>query len=134
MCNADMAVAAEVLEEDDATDSGRAFERPAIGSAFEAGHGLLTGFFLLPQPAESALPDGCTPLLCTEEAEAVELDDEDEAMDDDELERCTLFLGMNILETSSALIEFKLFGAPLPVLHPDREIAWKLGGAATAVI
>jgi hypothetical protein len=47
------------------------------------------------------------------------VDDDDDAMDDEELVLCTLFLGMNILETSSALIEFS---PPCPVLllefHP----------------
>jgi len=61
--SADIAVAAEAPEGDDATGCGRAFERPAIGSAFEGGHRLLAGFFLDPQPAESAELDDDTPLL-----------------------------------------------------------------------
>ena len=62
------------------------------------------------------------------------MDDDDDAIDDEELVLCTLFLGMNILDTSSALIGLS---PPCPVLlefHPSRGNDWKLGGDATAVM
>jgi hypothetical protein len=61
----------------------------------------------------------------------VELDDD---TDEDEFVLCTVFLcGMNIRDTSSALIEFNPFGAA-PLFHPSRGSDWKLGGEATAVV
>lgn len=63
--------------------------------------------------------------------DGVELDDD---TDEDEFVLGTVFLGgMNIRDTSSALIEFNPFGAA-PLFHPSRGSDWKLGGEATAVV
>ena len=54
--------------------------------------------------------------------------------DEEEFVLCTVFLGgMNIRDTSSALIEFNPFGLVL-LFHPSRGSDWKLGGDATAVV
>ena len=70
-------------------------------------------------------------LGCTVDVDAVEEADEFEDNDEDELVLCTFFLcGINIRETSSALMEFS---PPVEGLlfHPSRG---KLGGEATAVV
>ena len=70
-------------------------------------------------------------LGCTVDVDAVEDADEFEDNDEDELVLCTFFLcGINIRETSSALMEFS---PPVegPLFHPNRG---KLGGEATAVV
>jgi len=60
-------------------------------------------------------------------------DDEDEdATDDEEFVLCTLFGGINMRVTSSALIGFKPPCPPLPEFH--RAKGCRLGGDATAVI
>lgn len=127
MCSADSPEAADGPDVEDATDCGRAVDKPAVGSAFEGGHRLRAGFFLV-NPSTGA------PFVCTDDAEMVEFEDADEAIEEDEVVRCAAFRGMNIRETSSALMEFMPFGAPLGALHPAREMGWKFGGGATAVI
>jgi len=56
-----------------------------------------------------------------------------EDIDEEELARCALLRGMNILATSSAFMAVR---PPWPTLtpHADRLFCWKLGGFATAVI
>jgi len=102
-------------------------DNPVTGSAFE-GHKLRVGFFLVPQ---SPLTLFVAPFV-VEGADIVELEDACEARDEDELVLWAVFRGISIRETSSALMLFKPLGASLPELQ--REMDWKLGGGATAVI
>jgi hypothetical protein len=126
-----MAEAAEV-DDADAIDCGRAVDRPDMGSAFEVGHKPRGGFFLVLQPPSTAGEEG-TPLDWVDAAEMVELEDAEDASEVEEAGRWTLFRGIYILN-SSPLTEFRPLEAPLGALHPVREMGWKLGGGATAVI
>ena len=89
-----------------------------IGSDLADGQIPLVGFFRLFQPLCSPFTVGVSPLVIGDVAGiwkevAVEEADELDDTDDEELVLCALFLGMNILVTSSALI---LFRPPCPVL------------------
>lgn len=130
MCRAEIAEAAEGPDEEEAMDCGRAVERPAIGSALDEGHSPRAGFLREPQPFGSA-GGGCgMPLVWAGEEAMVEVDEVEE-MEDEELDRWALLRwGMNILETSSALMA----GAALGALHPVLVFGWKFKGGATAVM
>ncbi len=103
---ADIAEAAEVPGDGEASDCGRAGDIPETGSAFEEGQSPLVGFFLDSHPPRSPFANGGPPLICELGAEIVDVDEDEDAMEEDEFVRCALFRGMNILETSSALMEF----------------------------
>lgn len=63
------------------------------------------------------------------------MDEFEEDIEDDEFVLCTLFrCGMNIRETSSALIELRPPVPPLLLFQPSLDNGWKLGGEATAVV
>jgi len=65
----------------------------------------------------------------------VELDEFEEDIEDDEFVLCTVFrCGMNIRETSSALIEFRPLCPPPLLFQPSLDNGWRLGGEATAVV
>jgi hypothetical protein len=108
---------------------GREVVTPETGSALEAGQNPPLGFFFEDQWPESPfvteLGGGgvgggcCCCCCCCEEEEMVELDEVVEDIEDDEFVLCTLFrCGMNIRDTSSALIEFR-FPAPLLLFQPS---------------
>ncbi len=98
--------AADVPEDGEASNCGRAGVMPETGSAFDDGQTPLTGFFLDPHPPISPFANVVPPFVCGLGAEIVDVVDDEDAMVEDEFERCALFRGMNILETSSALMEF----------------------------
>lgn len=60
----------------------------------------------------------------------VEVDD----VDEEEFERCMLFRGMNICDTSSAFMEPRGVCPLLEEYHPRRGADCTLGGEATAVM
>jgi hypothetical protein len=98
----------------------RASETPDTGSAFDEVHTPLAGFFFAAQAAADSPFAVGVPFNGCVGTETVDVDDDDDAIDDDELVLCTPFLGMNILDTSSALIGLS---PPCPVLlefHPSR--------------
>lgn len=65
----------------------------------------------------------------------MELDEFEEDIEDDEFVLCTVFrCGMNIRETSSALIEFRPLCPPPLLFQPSLDNGWRLGGEATAVV
>jgi hypothetical protein len=67
----------------------------------------------------------------------VDVEDEDEfdAKDEEEFVLCKFFRGMNIRDTSSALIDVSAPCPPLPdEYHPRRGPDCTLGGDATAVM
>jgi hypothetical protein len=102
---------------------------PATGSVLEAGHSPLGAFFRAAQVAPSAAGGAPGPLVCEDEAvETVDVDEAWDESDEDELERCALFRGMNILKSS--LTGAAPLGTPLGPLH----LFWKLTGGATAVM
>ena len=91
------------------TGRGRPVDNPEMGSTFEAGgQSPRAGFLCL-----ESIPGGPRSSVCDPPSEGtdccviVEVDDEDEdeAIDDEEFVRCALLRGINIRETSSALIE-----------------------------
>jgi hypothetical protein len=136
VCRAEMDEAAEAPDEaEEAMDCGLAVDRPAIGSALEAGHILR-----VVRRFGSQLP--CTaplaPLLCADAADMVEFDEEAEEIelrDEEELVRWACLRGRSMRETSSALMPFILLGGPSGAFHPALLLReWKLGGGATAVI
>jgi hypothetical protein len=97
---------------------GRAVVTPETGSALEAGQKPPLVFFFEDQWPESPfvteLEDGCC------DVDKVEVEEFEDDTEDDEFARCTLFrCGMNIRETSSALIEFKPPAPPLLLFHPN---------------
>lgn len=110
-----------------------------MGSALEVGHNPRAVRFREAQslacaPFTPLVPftpfTPLTPLFWDDAAERVdveEVEEEIELSDDEELERCALFLGMSIRETSSALMLVKPLVGPLEPRH-------KFGGGATAVI
>jgi hypothetical protein len=106
---------------------------PDTGSALAAGQNPPLAFFLedqwLESPFVTVLDDGCC------EADIVEVDEFDDDSEEEEFVLCTLFrCGMNILDTSSVLIEFMPPVPPLLLFHPSLDKGWKLGGEATAVV
>ena len=75
------------------------------------------------------LDDGC---CCCCEEDIVDVDEFEEDVEDEELVLCTVFrCGINIRDTSSALIEFMPPVPPLLLFHPYLD---KFGGGATAEI
>lgn len=100
---ADIAELAGVPGEGEASDCVRAVDMPETGSAFVEGQRPLAGFFLDPHPPRSPFAMGVA--ACGLGAVMVEVDEDEDAIDEDEFVRCALFRGMNILETSSALME-----------------------------
>ena len=129
----DVAVGPEVAE---LTVCGRAVEIPVAGSAFPGGHRPFDGLFRVAQLPASAAAVAVAPLLCTDVAVIVEVEEPEElaeAMEEAEFCRCTVLRGpeVNILLTSSGFIAPK----PLPLeVHPMRLLGWKDRGGATAVI
>lgn len=83
----------------------RAFVTPEVASAFEDGHRLrVLAFFVAAQvPLASLLPfkDGWEPLVVWDDgvAETVVVVEPCDDSEDEELDLCTLFLGMNILSS-----------------------------------
>lgn len=118
------------------TACGRAFVTPETGSDFELGQIPLEDFFFEDQIPDSTV-EPWPALLSRGGAETVDVEDEDEdeASEDEEFVLCRFFRGMNIRETSSALIDVS---APCPLLpaeyHPRRGPDCTLGGEATAVM
>jgi hypothetical protein len=108
-------------------------DKPDISSGLDAGQRLRVGFFLVVQSEPEKVDEAPFSWLWLElvMVEAVEACEES---DDDELERCALFRGMNMWPTSSEPIELNPFGVPLPVFHPVRDMGWRFGGGATAVM
>jgi hypothetical protein len=104
-------------------DCGRAVETPAMGSDFGVGQGTALWAFFREAVAFQvpSSPVEVDPLLCTEvcdrEPLAVELE-EAEDIDDEELARWALFLGMNMRATSSLFMEF----SPCPALAPHADL------------
>lgn len=118
------------------TACDRAFVTPETGSDFELGQIPLEDFFFEDQVPDSTF-EPCPALLWDGLAEivAVEDEDEDEAKDDEELVLCRFFRGINIRDTSSALIDVSAPCPPLPAeYHPRRGPDCTLGGDATAVM
>lgn len=111
-----MVEAADCPEDGLGRGGGRPFDKPDTGSALDDGHRLFGGFFLAGQGPCSPFVVDCSPLGCGEGIGIVnvdeEEDDEDDATEDEELVLCAGLRGMNILVTSSALIECK---PPCPV-------------------
>lgn len=108
------------------------FVTPDTGSDFEGGHKPRPAFFFDDHVAESPL--GVVPLL---RCETVAVDDVDvfDDSEDDELDLCTLFRGINIRDTSSVFTEPRAACPPLPAgYHPRRGPDCTLGGEATAVM
>jgi hypothetical protein len=136
VCKAEMDDAADAPEEADAMDCGRAVERPAMGSALEAGHMLrAVRRFEFQSPCTAPL----APLLWPDAADMVEFEeavDERELSEEDEFVRWACLRGRSMRDTSSADIVLML--KPLLLLgplHPVRLLSdWKFGGGATAVI
>lgn len=109
---------------------------PEMGSVFDAGHSPLGAFFRAAHVEPSPAGADPTPFACCgddDDVEMVELLDACEERDEDELERWALLRGMNILK-SSVLMGGAPLGTPLAPVHPCREMFWKFGGGATAVI
>ena len=127
---AEEAVGPDVIE---LMGCGLAVERPVAGSAFPGGHRTRVGFFRFAQFTAST--GGWTaPLVETDVAETVDVDDVEEAIDELEFCRWTVLRGpvlLNILVMSSVV-----FRTPkvLP-LELHRALDWKEdNGDATAVI
>lgn len=133
-CNAVIADAAEGPELADAMDCGRAVDMPETGSVLDAGHSPRGAFFRAAHADPSPAGDGPTPFVCDDEVDMVEFDEAVEARDDEELARWMLLRGMNIWRYSSPVIGLAPFATPLDPFHPWREMFWKFGGGATAVI
>ena len=71
--------------------------------------------------------------VCT--VDVLEVEDVDDAIDDDEFVRCSdFFCGINMRETSSALIDANVPAFGLEAFHPNLDMGWKLGGEATTVV
>jgi len=97
---------------------GRVVVTPETGSALEAGQNPPLGFFFDDEWPESPfvteVDKGCGV------DDMVELDEFEEDIEDDELVLCTVFrCGMNIRDTSSALVEFRLPAPPLLLFQPS---------------
>ena len=108
-------------------------------SALVDGHRPLAAFLRCVQPSLSAISFSDDPLLGAELLITVAVDETDEldvveAMEDEDVTLCGPFRGIKIRVTSSALIEFNPPCALSPEFHPNCGKAWKLVGAATAVI
>jgi hypothetical protein len=102
-------------------------------SVFVVGQNAPLGFFLVVYEPESPF-DATLEFWLVFTVVAVDETELDDDTDEDEFVLCTVFLcGINIRDTSSALIEFNPFGAA-PLFHPNRGSDWKLGGEATAVV
>lgn len=129
---ADEAVGPPFAEVDAETGCGLTFVTPDTGSDFAAGHRPRPAFFFDDHVADSPLET--VPLLTW----ATVFVDVAEAFDDseeEELDLCTLFRGINIRDTSSVFIEPRAACPPLPVeYHPRRGPDCTLGGEATAVM
>lgn len=100
-----MAEVAEGPELAEAMDCGRVLVMiPETGSVFVAGHSPL-GAFLREAQVEFSLGVVCgaAALACEEAVEAVEVVDACEDKEDDELERCALFRGINTGRNSSGV-------------------------------
>lgn len=106
---ADMAEDAEAPVDGVDTDCIRALDRLETGSALLVGQRPRDlGFFVVDQVD----PPPDSPFICDEEfvvcdegaADTVVVDDACDDKEEDEFVLCTLFRGMNILETSSELI------------------------------
>jgi hypothetical protein len=111
-----MADVAEGPELADATDCGRALVMPETGSVLVVGHSPLGAFLRAAQVDPSAAGAGTTPFDCDDAADAVELDDACEERDDDELERCAGFRGIN-MRNSSVVMGVGPLETPLDPLH-----------------
>lgn len=111
---------------------GRVVVTLETGSALEAGQNPPLAFFFIDQWLESPFvveTGGC------DGEEMVDVDEFDEDMEEEELVLWTVFrCGMNIRDTSSALIELIPPLPPLLLFHPSLDKGWKLGGEATAVV
>ena len=133
-CSAVIADAAEGPELAEGMGCERAVDMPEMGSALDGGHSP-RGAFLRAHVDPSPCCTGPPPFVCAEEVDIVLLDDAVDESDDDELARWTLFRGMNIARYSSVVIGFAPLATPLEPFHPAwREMFWKFGGGATAVI
>lgn len=110
----------------------RALLIPETGSDLELGQTLLEDFFFEERVAESPL--GCAASVLDGLAAIVEVDELD-PMEEDELDLCRVFRGINMRETSSGFIEDKPPCPPSPdSYHPKRGPVCTLGGDATAVM
>lgn len=118
MCSADSPEAADGPEDAVEIDCGLAVEMPDVGCDLPGGQSPRAGFFLDSQVSVVF----AVPFEVVEVAEAVEVEDERELIEDDELVRWALFRGpgMNILPTSSWLMVPMPFGPPLTEFHPVR--------------
>lgn len=85
---------------------GRAGVIPETGSALDEGQRPLAGFFLDAHPPSSPFAREGPPLTWELVAVIVGVPDDEDVMVEDEFERWALLRGMNILETSSVLMEF----------------------------
>jgi hypothetical protein len=117
----------------EATGCVRAVDKPAVGSALDMGHKYLdVGLFLEPP---SPFVAGAEAAEFCDDAETVDELEANDETDEDEFDRFAVFRGgISILDTSSALIEWKPLEAPLPDPHADLEMFCRFGGGATAVM
>jgi hypothetical protein len=112
---------------------GREFVKADVGSDFD-GQKPPRGFFFAICVDESPFVVEVGEAVW-DVADIVEVEELFEAIDDDEFDLCMTFLcGINMRDTSSALIElnapWRLFAPFQPSLGND----WRLGGDATAVV
>ena len=97
------------------------------------GHNPRVGFFFVDQLLDS-LPTLKPTLLDCETLDTVAVDMVDD-IDEEELDRWTLFRGINIRDTSSVFMELSTDWPPLSAAyHPSRGPDCTLGGVATAVM
>lgn len=112
-----MAEVAEGPELAEAMGCGRVLVMPDTGSVLGAGHNPLGAFcFRAAHVDPSPAGAGPTPLDCEDVADVVELVDACEDRDDEELERCAVFLGMK-MRNSSVVMGVGPLGTPLDPLH-----------------
>ena len=118
-CSADIAVEADGPDEGVLTACGRAVVMPVAGSALPGGQRPLVGFFRAAQLPASDVA-GVLPFVWAEEADTVDVEELEDAIDEDEFCLCAVLRGpgANILVASSEFIAPN----PLPlaaVLHPN---------------
>jgi hypothetical protein len=86
----------------------------------EAGQNPPLGFFLADHCPDSPFVVELDGVCCEEDIVEVDDDEAEDAIEDDEFVLCTLFrCGMNIRDTSSALIEFRPPAPALLLFHPS---------------
>lgn len=110
---------------------GLAFDRPAMGSDFVAGHRLRAVLFLELQSPLAAPLAPLAALLWADDAEIVEFedaDDDSELREDEEFVLWATFRGCrsNLLISSVFIEPPRPLAAPFGPAHPF--MVWKLGG------